>query len=70
MITDKIEIKDYEILPNFKVDISYIINEHNGKKIPTIIDVVHEKISIFVIVKSTYVDLIRSNIFKEINDYL
>ena len=62
--------KTIEITPNFNVDVVYVENEHSGKKIPTIIDVIHEKVSIFEIVKVDVVSTVRSEIFKQINGYV
>ena len=58
-----------EILPNFKVEVVFVINEHSGKKIPTITDVIHNKISIFDIIKENIIFDIRSKIFKQTNGY-
>lgn len=58
---------EVEIVPNFKISVQYEVNEHNNKKIPTIIDAFHKKISIFDILSSNTLDSIRSSIFKQLN---
>ena len=58
---------EVEIVPNFTISVQYEVNEHNDKKIPTIIGVFHKKISIFEIISRDTLDSIRSSIFKQLN---
>lgn len=57
-----------EIVPNFIINVRYEVNEHDNKKIPTIIDVFHEKISIFEIISRDTLDSIRSDLYKQLNE--
>ena len=58
---------EMEIVPDFVISVQYEVNEHNDKKIPTIIDAFHKKISIFEIISRDTLDSIRSSIFKQLN---
>jgi hypothetical protein len=58
---------EVELVPNFTVSVQYEVNEYNNKKIPTIIDAFHKKISIFEILSRDTLDSIRSGIFKQLN---
>ena len=56
-----------EIIKNFIVTITYDVNEHSGKLIPTISSVVHNGVDITEIVDRDILYNIRSTIFNEIN---
>jgi hypothetical protein len=58
---------EYEILSGFTVDIEYDINEHAGKKIPTIRNVYHKNIDITEIIDRDVMYKVRSVLFDRIN---